>query len=45
MLFGRFLAFAPMGASGETLLIDLTERRFRSYWDRAPKCGGNVRQQ
>jgi hypothetical protein len=22
----------------------LTERRFRSYWDRAPKCGGNERQ-
>jgi hypothetical protein len=44
LLFGRFLAFTPMGVSGEnasTLPTNLTERRFRSYWERT--AGGNER--
>jgi hypothetical protein len=39
LLFGRFLDFRPTGLNAETL----TERNFRSYWERAPKCGGNER--
>jgi len=34
LCFGRFLNFAPMGANVESLPNNLTERRFRSYWDR-----------
>jgi hypothetical protein len=43
-LFGRFLDFAPMGANAETLPNNLSERRFRAYWERSEKAGGNERQ-
>jgi hypothetical protein len=32
-----------MGANAETLPNNLNERRFRSYWDRTEKAGGNER--
>jgi hypothetical protein len=44
LCFGRFLSFSPMGLNAETAPKNLTERRFRSYWERAPSCGGNERQ-
>jgi hypothetical protein len=43
MLFGRFLSFTPTGVNAETLPINLGEWRFRSYWDRTDKFGGNER--
>lgn len=36
-LFGRFLSFVPMGTNAEKASIDLSERRFRSYWDQTNK--------
>jgi hypothetical protein len=41
LLFGRFLSFVPMGTNAESVLLGLTERRFRDFWDRTDKCGGN----
>jgi hypothetical protein len=41
LLFGRFLSFMPTGINAENVPTNLTERRFRSYWERAPGCGGN----
>jgi hypothetical protein len=46
LLFARFLNFMPHGINSETadlLTRTLTERRFRSYWERTPTCGGNER--
>lgn len=43
-LFGRFLDFMPTGINPETAPANLTERRFRSYWDRTDKSEGNERQ-
>jgi hypothetical protein len=34
LLFGRFLSFVPTGTNAQTLPSNLTERRFRSYWER-----------
>jgi hypothetical protein len=50
--FGRFLNFSTAVESPlttavvnrETLPTNLTEWRFRKYWERAPDCGGNERQ-
>ena len=38
--FGRFLSFTPTGVN---LPTNLTEWRFRKYWERTPTCGGNER--
>jgi hypothetical protein len=40
--FGRFLSFKSTDLNHETLPANLTERRFRSYWERT--SGGNERQ-
>lgn len=40
--FGRFLAFVPMSINAEALRVDLSERRFRGYWERT--SGTNERQ-
>ena len=37
--FGKFLEFATTVANQETLPKNLTERRFRSYWDRGNSTG------
>jgi hypothetical protein len=38
LCFGRFLAFSTSGSNQQnTLPINLTERRFRQYWDRTSK--------
>jgi hypothetical protein len=42
--FGRFFNFSTTVENPQTLAKNLTERRFRSYWERAPACGGNERQ-
>ena len=44
MRFGRFLNFNPTGLNLENTPTNLTERKFRDYWDRTDKCGGNERQ-
>jgi transcriptional regulator with XRE-family HTH domain len=35
--FGRFLNFSPMGLSPESTPKNLTERKFRSYWEQTDK--------
>jgi hypothetical protein len=42
MRFGRFLNFNPMGLNPENSPTNLTERKFREYWDRTD--GGTERQ-
>jgi transcriptional regulator with XRE-family HTH domain len=45
--FGQFLTFlenTPTGVKPETLPANLTERRFRGYWQRIEKADGNERQ-
>jgi hypothetical protein len=42
--FGRFLGFTTTVVNSETLPASLTERRFRSYWERTDKSEGNERQ-
>lgn len=42
LLFGRFLAFSTSGGNAGKQPRNLTERRFRSYWERT--TGGNERQ-
>jgi hypothetical protein len=37
VLFGRFLRFVPMGTESDSLPKDLTERKFRAFWERTPK--------
>jgi hypothetical protein len=39
ILFGRFLSFTPTGVNSELTPNNLTEGRFRSYWDRTEKDG------
>lgn len=41
--FGRFLNFTTTVVNFETLPSNLTERRFRSYWERTDKSEGNER--
>lgn len=41
--FGRFLQFSTTVEKFETLPSNLTERRFRSYWERTEKSEGNER--
>jgi len=41
--FGRFLSFSPTGLNAETTPNNLTERRFRSYWDQTDKKEPNER--
>jgi hypothetical protein len=41
--FGRFLNFPTTVENPETGPLGLTERRFREFWDRTDKCGGNER--
>jgi len=43
LLFGRFLSFATTG-SNPPIPANLTERRFRSYWEQTDKSEGNERQ-
>jgi hypothetical protein len=42
LLFGRFLDFSTSGANGP-IPANLTERRFRSFWERTDKEEGNER--
>jgi hypothetical protein len=42
LLFGRFLAFVPSGHI-PPIPSNLSERRFRSYWERTDKAEGNER--
>jgi hypothetical protein len=44
LCFGRFLSFGTTVPNAENNLIKLTEGKFRQYWDRTDKCGGNERQ-
>jgi hypothetical protein len=37
VLFGRFLSFMPMGINAETTPKNLTEGKFRSYWQQTDK--------
>lgn len=37
MLFGRFLNFGPSGTKSEFLPRNLTERRFRGFWDQTDR--------
>ena len=39
LLFGRFLNFVPTGTNAEIPPHNLTERRFRSYWEQTEKDG------
>jgi len=41
LLFGKFLAFVSTGHNSEKPPRGLTERRFRSYWERCDKASGN----
>lgn len=41
--FGRFLNFSPMGENPDSLPNNLTERRFRQYWERSDKTETNER--
>ena len=41
MLFGRFLGFISTEINTEILPKNLSEGRFRSYWERIEKAGGN----
>jgi len=43
MRFGRFLNFTTMVVKSESLPKNLTERRFRFYWDQTKNEGGNER--
>ena len=44
MRFGRFLNFITTVINSQfTLPKNLTERRFRSFWDRTEKANGNER--
>lgn len=46
LVFGRFLAFASSGTSGtESQIVprNLSERRFRGYWERTDKSEANER--
>ena len=43
LLFGRFLNFATTVANAENVPINLTERRFRSYWQQTDKSDTNER--
>lgn len=36
--FGQFLAIAPMGANTDSLPKNLSERKFREYWERTDKA-------
>jgi hypothetical protein len=37
LVFGRFLSFGPMGPNLESTPKNLTERKFRSYWEQTDK--------
>jgi len=41
--FGRFLNFTPTGVNAESIPNNLTERRFRSYWEQTDKADTNER--
>jgi hypothetical protein len=41
--FGRFLAFITSGDKSEIVPRNLSERRFRSYWERTDKAESNER--
>jgi hypothetical protein len=41
--FGRFLDFTPIGVNAENLPKNLSEGRFRSYWERTDKSETNER--
>jgi hypothetical protein len=41
LIFGRFLASAPIGAEGEIVPNNLSEGRFREYWDLTSHLGGS----
>jgi hypothetical protein len=41
--FGRFLSFSPVGLNSENAPNNLTERRFRGYWDQTDKKESNER--
>ena len=40
-MFGRFLSFSTNVENSQTTPTNLTEGKFRSYWDRTDKCSGN----
>jgi len=44
LMFGRFLDFVATATNPESLPTNLTERRFRGYWQRIQKFEGNERQ-
>jgi hypothetical protein len=41
--FGRFLTFLTTVSNSESLPLNLTERRFRQYWERTDKSETNER--
>lgn len=43
LLFGRFLTFSTNVLNAENAPKNLSECRFRQYWERTGKSGGKVR--